>query len=105
MRAARQRHRRDRLTYDATVVDRIADRMSARAEHLDERQVALAECMQRLTAHQRGLLERRYAAGESVEDIAAAQARSANVVAVTLFRVRKVLADCIRDTLQKGVHA
>jgi len=105
VRAARQRSHRDRLHFDEDIVDRIADKMSARAENLDDRQVALAECLQRLPEHQRQLMQRRYASGESLQDIATSQSRSANVVAVTLFRVRQLLADCIRGTLQKEAHA
>ncbi len=67
--------------------------------------MALAECLQRLPNHQRQLVQRRYASGESVQDIASSQSRSANVVAVTLFRVRQLLADCIRTTLQKEAPA
>jgi len=101
VRAARQRHRRERLTFDENVVDRIADRMAARARHLDERQVALAGCLQRLSEHQRQLVQRRYADGERVGDIATSQSLSANVVAVTLFRIRQILADCIRAALRQ----
>lgn len=105
VRAARQRCRRDRLTFDENIVNRIADRMSARAQHLDDSQVALAGCLQRLPEHQRQLVRRRYEGGESLQDIAASQSRSANVVAVALFRIRRLLAECIRDTLRREATA
>lgn len=102
VRAARQRTKRDRLCFDDQTVDRIADRMSARAEQLDERQVALASCLSRLADDQRDLIERRYARDESIRDIADRGSRSATAIAVALFRIRRVLADCIRTSLQQG---
>jgi RNA polymerase sigma-70 factor (ECF subfamily) len=105
VRAARQRTRRDRLAFDDDTVQRIADRMSERAENLDDRQIALASCLSRLPPNQRELLERRYARDESVREIASAGSDSENSIAVTLFRVRRVLADCIRNTLTKGAKA
>ena len=105
VRAARQRHQRDRLTFDETAVERIADRMSERADDLDDRQVALAECLQRLSARQHRLVRQRYADGKSLEDIATSQSRPTNLVAVTLFRVRQVLGDCIRNTMRGGAGA
>lgn len=101
VRAARKRAQRDRLTFDENIADRIADRMSARAKDLDDRQVALADCLQRLGKHQHQLIRRRYATGESLQEIATSESRSTNVVAVTLFRIRQLLADCIRNTLRQ----
>jgi len=105
VRAARQKRRRDRLDFGEDIEERLAERMLARAERQDERQVALADCMQRLPSHQRELLERRYSIGESIAEIAATTARTANVVAVTLHRVRKLLAECIRNTLSQKERA
>jgi len=105
VRAARQRRRRDRLDFGEDVEERLAERMIARADRHDDRQVALADCMQRLPAHQRELLERRYSTGESIAEIAATSTRTANVIAVTLYRVRKLLADCIRNALEQEARA
>ena len=102
IRAARQKARRDRLAFDDDTVARIADRMSTRAQALDERQLALAQCLQRLSAKQRSLLERRYGRDESVHEIATRLEQSANAVAVTLFRLRKTLSACIRGAMSTG---
>jgi DNA-directed RNA polymerase specialized sigma24 family protein len=44
-------------------------------------------------------MDARYVAGDPVQAIAARLGRSVNVVSVTLFRIRKVLLDCVRATL------
>ena len=62
--------------------------MVERSAQHDDRQVALATCMRRLPDHHRKLVERRYVGGESVQAIARSSGRSANVIAVTMHRVR-----------------
>lgn len=99
VRAARQRRRRDRLYFDDVTVDRIAERVATRSTRLDDRQVALAECIERLPVGQRRLVECRYTQGDSIEAIANARQRSPSAIAVALFRVRKALASCIRTAL------
>ena len=99
VRAARQKRRRDQLTFDDDLVTGIADRMTRR-EHHDERQIALATCLQRLSAKDRELVEQRYYAGRTVQELAAALRRSRNAIGVSLFRLRTALARCIRSVLE-----
>lgn len=98
-RAARQARQRERLAFDSDVVERIADRAAERAESIDERQVALAECLRRLPVDQRELLERRYGAGEPLRRIADALGRTVGALGVAVFRIRRVLARCIDGVL------
>ena len=95
VRAARQKQRRDRLRFGEAAFERIADRMTERAESLESRQVALADCLQRVPVSQRRLVEQRYASGKSIEEIAEIESRSKSAIAVALFRIRKALAECI----------
>lgn len=98
-RAARQRLGRDRLAFDEDVVTQLVDRAEELAERHDDRQVALAQCLQRLAPQQRTLVEQRYREGQSVQDIATASSRRPNVIAVALHRVRRALARCIEETV------
>ncbi|OGG51741.1 MAG: hypothetical protein A3F84_07605 [Candidatus Handelsmanbacteria bacterium RIFCSPLOWO2_12_FULL_64_10] len=90
VRAARQKLARERLVFDGDVVDRLAE--TARQ---DDRQAALAHCLEKLPEAQRELVRRRYSARESIEQIARALDRTANAVAVSIFRLRRALAECI----------
>jgi len=105
VRAARSKAKRERLVFQK---DETLDRLSeAAAERVDSepaggdgRAVALEECLGKLTAKQRGLVERFYDKGEAMAEIAASQKRRENTVAVTLHRIRQSLAECIRGKLK-----
>ena len=98
VRAARSRAKRERLVFkeDATL-DAISE--SAEQRQAGDREVALEECLAGLTAKQRGLVERFYDKGESMAEIAAETKRRENTVAVTLHRIRRALAECIKGKL------
>lgn len=98
--AHRKRQSRDRLVFDATLLEQIAeeyDRQSAQDGALQ----ALERCLQKLPAAQRELVDQRYAQGASVNDIAARQGRAANAVSATLYRIRSLLAQCLERSLMK----
>lgn len=90
VRAARQKLARERLLFDDEAVERLAG-----VERRDDRQAALAHCIEKLPDAQRDLVRRRYGARESIDQIARALDRTANAVAVAVFRLRRALADCI----------
>jgi DNA-directed RNA polymerase specialized sigma24 family protein len=99
--AERQRSRRDRLQLDPDVAARLAEVAEARTEDVEERQLALAHCLNRLTSSQRGLLERRYKEGLDLSALGRSLGRSSNAVAAALMRVRQALASCIRDRVAR----
>lgn len=105
VRAARQKLGRDRLLFDDEAMDRIADRFSQRSPRLDERQIALASCIQMLPDQQRDLVTMRYQDGHSLEVIAERLSRTANSVAVAIHRLRQSLARCIESKLAQGAEA
>ncbi len=55
----------------------------------------LRSCVEQLSARARTLITQRYDDQVSVEDMARERAQSANQVSVSLWRVRRTLADCI----------
>jgi RNA polymerase sigma-70 factor (ECF subfamily) len=97
--AWRKRQSRDRLVLDDELFAALADRLVADTEPPNRRLDALEECLNKLPRESRRLVDSRYVDGEPVQDIAARLGRSVNVVSVTLFRIRKVLMDCVRTTL------
>jgi RNA polymerase sigma-70 factor (ECF subfamily) len=61
---------------------------------------ALDRCLDKLSEKQRLLVTARYTPGNSLEDHAAKLGTSAEVLRVTLYRVRHVLKRCIEETLE-----
>lgn len=100
--AFRQKRVRERMTFDDDVFERIAARAQERAAGHGSRLSALSDCLEKLPADDRRTVERHYAGGESVEEIARATTRPAGSVAVRLFRLRKALADCVERRVKPG---
>jgi RNA polymerase sigma-70 factor (ECF subfamily) len=96
----RQRRSRAAALFDPDVLDRLADVAVEQFQRLDEPQRrALADCMDRLSPGDRELMRRRYDEAMAVQDIAAAMDRSPNAVSQSLGRVRRLLLDCLGNTL------
>ncbi len=70
-----------------------ADTLAAR------RRRALDACVQKLTADDRRLLERRYRDQGTLDDLAGDVGCSANVLYKSLGRIRRALHECINRTL------
>lgn len=65
---------------------------------------ALAGCLERLPAEGRRVLEERYVADRSCEDIARAQGRAPGGVRMALLRLRDSLRKCIEARLRPAVQ-
>lgn len=103
--AARQRLARDRLTFNDDMLDNLAADAAAVTGNLDERLRALHHCMATLTPRHRELIERRYTAAESVQDIADDSDLKPNAVAQALHRARLALMRCIESRLEESGDA
>lgn len=101
VRAARTRAGRNRLLFSEEAVQRIADAAEATAEHHDDRQLALAGCLQRLSEEDRRIISLRYQQGHEVRQIARELKRSASAMGVAIFRIRKSLSTCIKNQLAR----
>lgn len=62
---------------------------------------ALEDCLGKLGERQRTLLEIRYTPGRSVKDYAAERGTTAEVLRVTLHRIRQALRRCVENTLER----
>jgi RNA polymerase sigma-70 factor, ECF subfamily len=90
---------RDRHVFDPGLLDDLADLAIARATTTEDRQAALARCLEQLPPAQRQLLELRYALRQSNETIAASTNRPVGSIRQTLYRIREVLLKCIERRL------
>lgn len=93
--AYRKRCVRSRLVFDEDLVSELADQVLSRDVDLEGRLEALGDCMSKLPGARREILDRRYVLGESVDQIARRVGKAPNVVAASLYRIRKVLLECI----------
>ena len=100
--AFRRDHQRDRHIFDDQVIELLASEYVAKPDDQDDRQRAFEDCIQQLPERQQELLAARYTPGGSVKEIAERQGQSAGALSVTLSRIRKALASCIRTKLQKA---
>jgi RNA polymerase sigma-70 factor (ECF subfamily) len=97
--AYRKRCARSRLAFDEQLVSELAVESLRLDDDHDLRLEALGHCMDKLPGPRREILDRRYRDGESVDQIAEGLHKPPNVVAATLYRIRKALLECIESRL------
>lgn len=97
--AWRKKQSRSRLLLDDALVARVAEEMTLQEAASDRQLRALEFCLDKLRPGQRQLVDSRYADGVAVNQIAALTGRSENMVSASLYRIRKLLTDCVRTTL------
>jgi RNA polymerase sigma-70 factor (ECF subfamily) len=97
-----RRHGRERLVFDELLLNEIADLAQQQLAAVDRRREALEECLARLPAPQRQLIELRYTSGHAIAKIAEVIGRPETSVRQTLFRIRQALQACIESKLQSG---
>lgn len=100
--AWRKRQVRDRLVLDDELFAALADRLMMDTAAPNRRLDAIESCLNKLEPEARQLVDARYVHGEAVQEIAERLGRSANVISVALFRIRKALLDCVKQTLAEG---
>jgi RNA polymerase sigma-70 factor (ECF subfamily) len=99
IRYSRQKFARSKVIFDQEVLDAVAQTASMMAEELDDRHVALSNCLQKLHARDRELLLTRYEPGCGVEEAARRSGRTLQTAYKALMRLRKLLLDCVTNKL------
>ena len=93
---------RSRLVFNEQLVSELAEETVSHDADFDQRLDALGHCIDKLPGHRREILDRRYRHGDSVDQIAERLSKAPNVVAASLYRIRKILLDCIESRLAAG---
>ncbi len=78
------------------LMERIADIREQSDSGLEKRRGALGQCLQKLSDKHRQMLDRRYDAGASIENVASEFGLSIEAAYKTIQRIRRTLHDCIR---------
>ncbi len=89
---------RDRIHFDVTLVESIAETVETVSESYDDRLEALKTCIGELPDRQREIIQRRYLNAESVQSIADDLGFKANAASQLLHRARTNLFKCINQT-------
>jgi RNA polymerase sigma-70 factor (ECF subfamily) len=90
---------RDRLVFSEGLLLELSAEAIGLADEIELRQVALDECVGRLTDRQRDLIQRFYGENQSAASIAAAWNRSVHAVYKALKVMRRSLLDCVEGRL------
>jgi RNA polymerase sigma-70 factor (ECF subfamily) len=93
---------RSRLVFDEELVSELAEQVESRDADGDRRLEALGDCIDKLPGPRREMLDRRYRDGDSVDQMAERLRKAPNVVAASLYRIRKMLMECIESRLATG---
>lgn len=71
-------------------------------EIIEARQEALEGCLEKLRHQDRVLIEKRYKSTTSVKGMAEELGRSENGISQSLRRIRRILKECINQSLRRG---
>ncbi len=81
------------------VLEQLADTVQEEEELLEDRRAALADCRKKLNEDDQQLLNQCYAPDARVEQVAQSLERKATSVYRSLRRIRQLLLDCIKKTV------
>lgn len=100
VRAARTKFARSKVVFDDKVMEAVAQTAVEMQPEQDARHEALAGCLKKLNPRDRELLMTRYESG--VEEAAQRTGRSLVAAYKALTRLRKLLHDCVTNSLTPG---
>lgn len=92
---------RDKLVFDDELMERLSEEIPyVKDERPLEDFMWLEQCLKRLAPKQRDLITVRYMQGRSMRDIAVREHCSEGSISVWLFRIRRLLGECINAKRQ-----
>lgn len=91
----RRRKNQPRLLVDERLLDQLAEQRILEDAALEERRGRLRDCLGRLPATQRRIVEEVYSGDRSMKEIAEGASQTPNAVYKLLRRIRAALYDCV----------
>ena len=95
---------RDRHLFDDGLLRTLADETQRVVDQTDDRRLALMICLKSLTSGNRDLIRCRYEPSSSIERMAKKFGRSKSAIVSSLFRIRKILLECVQQKIAGGVE-
>jgi RNA polymerase sigma-70 factor (ECF subfamily) len=100
--AYRQRRKRDVLQFSDNFLDALADETVAESARLADLQELLDQCMDKLPAADRELIDLRYRSDLPVKALAAQLGRPLSTTYDALNRIRRNLVECVQRALSRA---
>ncbi|OUW19257.1 MAG: RNA polymerase subunit sigma-70 [Opitutales bacterium TMED158] len=97
----RKQNRQAVFIEDEEFLSTLAVEAADSTDTLEQQQMALQRCLERLPDRQRDLVRRRYTEGASIKLVAEQIGIAASAVKQTLFRARSKLIECVRFRLKE----
>ncbi|MBA2114167.1 sigma-70 family RNA polymerase sigma factor [Bremerella alba] len=97
------RGRKPHISLSEELIEDLAKRASMQLEQIDERAEELRRCVAKLPSNQRSILQSRYQHNVSVNELAKRLGRQPQAMAMTLYRLRKSLKECVERALSTEV--
>jgi RNA polymerase sigma-70 factor (ECF subfamily) len=92
---------RERLVFDADVMELLAAEVTEEVDQFEAEREALDECLAKLDAAQRKLLDAAYTQGVRIDELAHSMGRSPMSFYKALHRIRLSLMDCTQQVLKR----
>jgi RNA polymerase sigma-70 factor (ECF subfamily) len=96
--AFRKERSRQREFFSQKIMELVSDTFEEVSEAVAERREALLDCVEKLRADQRRLVDVYYARNQQISDVAATLGVESGTLRQSLFRIRKILRECVRRT-------
>jgi RNA polymerase sigma-70 factor (ECF subfamily) len=103
--AHRKEESRQREYFSDHILEEVSSTYETLVESANERQAALFRCLDKLEGSKRRVVEAYYLSAEPTNQIAERLAMTPNALRQLLFRVRKMLFDCVERAMQSESHS
>jgi RNA polymerase sigma-70 factor (ECF subfamily) len=94
--AFRKEKSRQREYFAEAVLELVSETYERGVDQAVQRREALMKCLDKLSAEQRGVVDRCYANNEKIVDVAQQMGITSGALRQSLFRIRKSLQDCVQ---------
>ena len=99
-----KKRQEDRHVFSVEVLSQLANDVESDAEAIEQRRVALANCLSRLPVEDRDILDRRYQGKTTTIELAQEMGHPLSTLYKMLTRIRRSLLECVRATLIQEEH-
>ncbi len=101
----RKERSRQREYFSERILERVSSTYETLVDRSNDRQAALFGCLDKLGDNKRRVIEAYYLSAEPAKEIAERMAMSPNALRQLLFRVRKMLFECVERALKAEMRA
>ena len=97
--AFRTERTRQREYFAEAVLELVSETYERGVDQMEHRREALMSCLQKLTAEQRGVIDRCYARSEPIVAVAEQMGLTPGALRQSLFRIRRSLQQCVQRVM------